>query len=210
MYRNTLPGKFVVFEGLDGSGQSTQVRLLAEYLNGGGRTVLTTKEPTSTTEAGKQIIDILTHKKIVSSEELQKLFAEDRKEHLETVIIPALTEGTHVISDRYFLSSLAFGSIDCDINWLKELNNSFMLPNMTIILKVRAEVSLQRIIGRGKEIELFERKEKLEKVAVAYDTLAKQYDNCVVVNGEGILQDVHKVVKENTDQLFNLFHERTI
>lgn len=203
MYRNTFPGKFIVFEGLDGSGQSTQVKHLTEYLEKKGKSVLATKEPTTTSEPGKEIGKALTHQIVLPSDDLQKLFSEDRRLHIETVILPALQEGKIVLSDRYFLSSLAFGSIDCDLAWLKEINNAFLIPDITFILKVRAEVSLGRILGRGKDVELFEKKEKLEKVVLHYEALAKQYDRCIVVDGEQPPEVVHAEIRTYIDPLLS-------
>ena len=203
MYANPYPGKFIVVEGLDGSGQSTQAKLLKNYLEEKGRQVFVTKEPTGASDAGKEIIEVLSRRKTISSLALQELFSEDRKAHLERAIIPALQKGMIVISDRYVMSSLAFGSIDCDLEWLKKINNAFMLPDLTIILKTSAEVSLARIYARGKDIELFEKKEKLEKVTVNYDRIAKMFDHCITLDGEQSIEMVHQGVLQCIDQLLS-------
>src|SRR3989338_4884308 len=110
MGKNPYPGKFIVFEGLDGSGQSTQAAPLRDFLIKNGHEVVLTKEPTKDSEAGKKIREALGKNTEVSPMYLQGLFAEDRKEHLDKVIIPALMGGKTVISDRYFFSSFAFGA----------------------------------------------------------------------------------------------------
>jgi len=102
MLKNTNKGKFIVFEGLDGSGQSTQAGLLKDFLLEKGYEVILTKEPTIESEAGRKIRKVLDKKLNLSPKELQELFAQDRKEHLENIIIPALKQGKMVISDRYF------------------------------------------------------------------------------------------------------------
>jgi len=102
MKENNYPGKFIVIEGLDGSGQSTQAEFLKKFLVKQGKKVLKTKEPTLSSKAGRNIKKILNKEKKGSPMELQKLFVKDRKVHLNEVIVPALKEGKVVISDRYF------------------------------------------------------------------------------------------------------------
>ena len=104
MKKNPYQGKFIVFEGLDGSGQTTQVKFLESYLARNGYRVVSTKEPTQESEAGKEIKEILNHKKRISASRLQELFAQDRREHLEGFIIPALKEGKIVSTDIEFPS----------------------------------------------------------------------------------------------------------
>lgn len=201
MQHHSYPGTFIVFEGLDGSGQSTQVRMLTEYLEGKGKQVLATKEPTSDSDAGRKIIEVLTHKATVAPDELQKLFVVDRGLHLQNFIIPALMDGSIVISDRYFLSTLAFGGISCDMEWLKQINSDFILPDVTFLLRTKPEVSLQRIAARGKAVELFEKLEKLEKVTVNYAKLAEEYESCKVIDGEQSIEDVHAAIIANLPPL---------
>jgi dTMP kinase len=192
-----MAGKFIVFEGLDGSGQSTQARLLAEKLRAEGRTVVLGKEPTEDSAAGREVTEVLTHKKSMPPEDLQKLFVEDRKAHLQNSILPALAAGAIVLEDRYSMSTFAFGSVDCDLEWLIELNQGLPWPDATFILKVRPEVSLARIAARGKPAEFFEKKEKLEKVAAAYDALAERFPNCFVLDGELPIEAVHAQVLQH-------------
>lgn len=194
MYQNSYPGKFIVFEGLDGSGQTTQAFLLRTYIENLDLKVFITKEPTKNSEFGKEIEDILKHRRIADGGELQKLFAKDRNEHLEKEIIPALKEGTNVISDRYFFSSFAFGSIDCDLEWLIELNNDFMLPDATFVLMVRPETAVERIKKRGLETTFFEELEKLKKVVRNYELLAGRFGNLFFIDGERSIEEVHKEI----------------
>lgn len=196
MYQNSYPGKFIVFEGLDGSGQTTQAGLLGEYLKHLGKKVFLTKEPTKDTEFGREIEDILKRRKIADGSELQKLFAKDRNEQLQKEIIPALKEGTNVISDRYFFSSFAFGSVDCDLEWLIELNNDFMLPDATFVLMVRPETAVERIKKRGLETTFFEELEKLKKVIKNYELLRGRFENLFFINGERPIEEVRKEIVE--------------
>lgn len=112
MKNNTYPGKFIVFDGLDGSGQSTQAGKLVDFLNlpeqklkFGHTGVQVTKEPTSSLIGGL-IRSQLTHEWKSSQECLQLLFSADRAHHLEKEIIPLLERGVTVICDRYFFLQL--------------------------------------------------------------------------------------------------------
>ncbi len=110
--RKSAKGKFIVFEGLDGSGQSTQAQLLKNYLEKEKNiSPVLTKEPTRETPIGVLIRQVIQKEISVSPTALQLLFCADRSEHLEKVIKPALENGQWVISDRYFYSTMAFGSL---------------------------------------------------------------------------------------------------
>ena len=197
MKENNYPGKFIVFEGLDGSGQSTQASLLKDFLIKEKIDVVLTKEPTLTSSAGQKIKEILDEKSTISSEQLQLLFTEDRREHLEKVIIPALKMGQYVISDRYFFSTFAYGTAEgLDLEWLIKINNDFLLPDLTFLLKVRPEICLERIQKRGLGIKLFEKKEKLSRVWQVYEILPQRFQNIYLVDGEKSIEEVFKEIKE--------------
>lgn len=205
MLKNTNKGKFIVFEGLDGSGQSTQAGLLKDFLLEKGYEVILTKEPTIDSEAGRKIRKILDKKLDISSKELQELFVQDRKEHLENTIIPALKQGKIVISDRYFFSSFAYGAADgLDLEWLIEVNNSFLLPNIIFLLEVKPETCIERIEGRGLEKTLFEKKEKLKKTWETYKILPGRFENVYLINGERPIDEVFKETKEILSNKLNL------
>jgi len=88
MQTNIYSGTFIVFEGLDGSGQSTQAELLRHYFEDNKDSVVLTKEPTEDSESGRMIRKVLTKEEKIEPDELQKLFVQDRKEHLNNLIIP--------------------------------------------------------------------------------------------------------------------------
>ena len=191
MEKNIYSGKFIIFEGLDGSGQSTQAGLLRDFLIKKGYQVVLTKEPTLDSQVGRKIRKILDKKIVVAPARLQRLFIQDRKEHSKGLIEPALKEGRIVISDRYFFSTLAFGvSEGLDLEWLIKINNDFLLPDISFILKVPPEICIRRIEKRGNNIKLFEKKEKLEKVWQTYEILPNKFKNVYIVNGEESIQNV--------------------
>ena len=189
-------GFFVVFEGLDGSGSSTQAQLLERYFKMKQRAVMSTKEPTNNLIGGL-IRGQLTHEWKSSMECLQLLFAADRAHHLEKEIMPALRRNFVVISDRYKLSSIAYGSLEADIEWLREINKQFREPDLTILLKVSPDTCVKRMDKRH-VIELFEKRDKLTKVWDVYKTFAG--DNVVIIDGERPIDDVFAEVIENVNE----------
>ena len=162
MKKNTYPGKFIVFEGLDGAGSSTQIDKLAVSLKKEGRNPVVTKEPTNNIIGGL-IRGQLTKDWNSSMECLQLLFAADRAHHLDRLIIPALKDKKIVLCDRYFFSTAAFGSLDLDRNWLLEINDQFILPDLIILLKVSPRECLKRMHENRFQLELFEEEKKLKK-----------------------------------------------
>lgn len=191
---------FIAFEGPDGSGSSTQSKLLAEWLQKERKTVLLTKEPTPKPPIGRLIREVLQHKHKVSPEALQLLFCADRAEHLVTEVEPALGRGEFVVTDRYLLSTLAYGSLNLDLEWLEKLNSSFRQPDLTFLFDLPIEVCLERIKSRGGDFELFETQERLTKIQSTYLELAKKYPNVHVVNAnrpiEEIQEEVWTIVEE--------------
>ncbi len=190
MRRNTHAGKFIVFEGLDGSGKSTQARLAWQNLIDRGLDALLTREPVNDSAAGKQIRSIVEGRLQASPAELQELCAADRKEHLETLIVPALRRGSTVISDRYCFSSFAFGAIDLDLEWLISINEDFLLPDLAVLLKVGTETCLARIRQRGIGRTLFETKEALSRAWRTYEMMPSRFSSAVIVDGEGSREEV--------------------
>ena len=191
--------KFIVFEGLDGSGQSTQAALLKKFLIKKKIKVVLTKEPTLDSRAGKKIKKILAEEIKTKPALLQQLFAEDRKWHLEKVIKPALKNNKWVISDRYFFSSFAYGKAQgLALKWLIEINKDFLYPDLIFFLNVRPIICLKRIEKRGIDKTLFEKKEKLEKVFKIYKIFPKKFKNVMIINGERkkekVFEDIKKII----------------
>jgi dTMP kinase len=161
------PGVFIVFEGIDGSGKSTHIKLLAKELRGRGLHVLETSEPsrdrigTFIREYAERNVDRFT----LETETL--LFAADRYEHVKKVIAPALELGQVVISDRYFYSSIAYqGATGIDLDWIREMNRFAPRPDLGLLLDITAEHSLERVNDRAKTV--FEVSDYLRKVRDIY------------------------------------------
>ncbi len=188
-------GFFIVFEGLDGSGSSTQVGLLQKALKDKGYRAHVTKEPTNNIVGGL-IRGQLTKDWKTGPECLQLLFAADRAHHLEREILPGVSQGCIVISDRYFFSTIAFGGIDLDMEWLKGLNDKFKVPDLSFFIKVPASECVRRIADSRFEFELFEEEKKLEKVWKNYEVLAKEYKNVHVIDGMKSVSEVHEEILE--------------
>jgi len=196
MIKNNYSGKFIVVEGLDGSGKNAQIDLLLDYLKEKKGEVVATKEPTMESDAAKKIKQVLRGEINLEPLELQSLYVRDRKEHLEKKVIPALKEGKIVVSNRYAFSTFAYGGSDgLDVNLLIKMNEQFLLPDLTIIINVSPESCIQRIEGRGEPKELFEKKEKLGKVNEFYKKIPRMFENVVVVNGERPIQEVFEKIK---------------
>lgn len=178
-------GPFVVFEGIDGSGTTTQADRVSEYLNSRGIPTHLTSEPTNSLIGGLIRSSLKKHWSI-SPEGLQLLFAADRAHHLETEILPILEKGKVVITDRYYFSSIAYGSVGVsDKEWLFDINKLFIKPDLVIYIRISTEKAMQRIEkGRHGEMELFEQKEKLASVIAQYERLVQEFDYFVVVDGE--------------------------
>jgi dTMP kinase len=202
MIKNNYSGKFIVVEGLDGSGKSAQVDLVIDYLKQKDKEVIVTKEPTVESEAGRKVKQALRGEIVVEPLELQKLYVQDRKEHLQNKVIPALKNGKFVVSSRYSFSTFAYGYSDgLDTDLLIKLNADFLLPDLTIIVDVNPESCIERIEGRGEPKELFEKKEKLTRVNDFYKKIPEMFENVFVVNGEKAIPEVFEEIKKIIEKI---------
>ena len=200
MKKNKYPGQFIVFEGLDGSGKSTQVTLLDKFLREKTKKVHCTAEPTQYLIGGL-IKSWIAQDWKSSPDCLQLLFAADRAYHLEKEIIPLLKKGVTVICDRYLFSSLAYGSLDLDFNWLLKINEKFVLPDITFFLDVSPTVCIERMKKERFSIELFEKKEKLEKARKNFLKLKEKFDNFYIIDGEKKIKEVFEEIKRISERL---------
>lgn len=155
-------GRFIVLEGLDGAGTTTQADRLATVLRGLGRRVHVTAEP-SRGPVGALIRQVLSHRlrradgKAVDAGALALLFAADRLDHVSSEVEPKLERGVDVVSDRYTLSSLAYQSLATgEARWVAEINARAARPDLTVFLEVTAETALARRRAASLDLELFE------------------------------------------------------
>ncbi len=169
--------RFIVLEGIDGSGTTTQSKLLHQRLQDLGLPALLTFEPTNS-PVGRIIRSILNRSYPAHPETLAYLFAADRHDHLhnpETGMLKYLREGSWVVLDRYVFSSLAYQSVECSQDIVSTLNNNFPLPEITFFLDLPAEVSLKRIDLREGSPEIYEKEEFQQKVRKQYQDVLSRY-----------------------------------
>jgi dTMP kinase len=167
-------GKLIVLEGIDGSGTTTQARLLCDFLRDRGITVHLTREP-SDGPVGLLIREILhgAHAPVVG-DTMALLFAADRVDHLAREILPALERGSHVLTDRYYHSSLAYQAIEADRGWVEELNRRARRPDVTFLLDLPAEEAERRRTARGGPEERYDRLEAQRRIAENYRRLPER------------------------------------
>ncbi|HIH95994.1 MAG TPA: dTMP kinase [Thermoplasmata archaeon] len=187
--------KFVVVCGLDGSGKSTQATLLAKWLRSKNKRALLTREPTES-QIGNLIRRILRCDFKVSPCSLQLLFAADRADHLEREIEPALNKEKIVVSDRYILSSLAYGSLEVELDFLKKINSGFREPDLTLIIDTPPHVCIERMRRCKTHMELFENEEKMKEIRKNYLALKGYFPNAFIVEGDKKKEEVFDRIKE--------------
>lgn len=188
-------GLFIVFEGIDGTGKSTQLHLLAEKLRGMGYAVVATREPTDG-PYGQKIRELFVDRGAVSREEELELFIADREQHVKEVITPALADGCVVICDRYYLSTVAYqGANGMDPEQILKKNENFPVPDLAIILEIEPAQGIHRIQKqRNEHPNTFEGEANLQNVAKIFGTM--QQDYIVRINGSGSIENVHLQVFE--------------
>jgi len=169
-------GSLLVLEGLDGSGKSTQLPRLARRLRARGHRVVETREPHHCA-AGRRIRELARSGEEVAAETELALFMEQRRTHVRERIAPALARGDVVLSDRYFLSTVAYqGARGLDPAKLLAANEAeFPLPDLALLLELAPEVGLARVAARGGPAESFERGDFLACVRAIFDALDRPY-----------------------------------
>lgn len=185
-------GKFIVFEGIDGSGKSTQAKRLAKKLQEQGIKVWLTCEPTYS-RIGQIIRDIFTHKMEADTHTVAGLFVADRLHHIlepEEGILAKLAKGYIVISDRYYFSSYAYQGAHVDMEWVIAANQKcaeLLRPDLNIFIDVAPEVSMKRIEQGRSSTELYESLQNLIDVRKAYlkaFDLKKEEETILTIFGE--------------------------
>lgn len=181
---------FIVFEGIDGAGTTTQIDALKKRAD--GTNMLFTAEPTSA-ETGKFLRKMLRGEIPISNETAAYAFAADRNEHINgnlliegnslvTGVREACANGNLVISDRYFFSSLAYQSVGIRAEIPRTLNSFFPLPELLFFFSLDPETALRRIDGRETK-EIYERSEFLKSVSAEYRNVLSEYDGTPLGSG---------------------------
>ncbi len=166
-------GLFLTFEGGDGSGKSTQSKLLSEWLTASGRTVVTTREPGGT-DLGQELREIILHRRgYIAPRAEALLFAADRAHHVATVVRPAIERGDVVIQDRYLDSSVAYQGAGrvLDATEVRDLSlwaAEGLLPDLTILL------DLDVAVGRARLDDARTRYDRLEAEAAEFHTRVRE------------------------------------
>ena len=210
----TERGKFVVLEGLDGAGTTTQAARLGDVLRARRTPVRLTREP-SDGPIGTMVRQVLSGRIVLPAGRapgwatMALLFDADRMDHVESEIEPFLAGGGTILSDRYDASSLAYQSVVSGragadtVEWIRALNRHALRPDLTIALDVTPEVAAARREARGEPAQLYEQNEVQRALAVFYKDLEKHMrgDRVVVIPADGSIDDVHSRVLAAYDSM---------
>ncbi len=181
-----MRGTFIVLDGPDGAGTTRQSELLHERIQQEGHTALLTAEPTDG-PIGRHIRSILSSTESPAPEAVQLLFCADRAEHIASVVEPALAEGTHVVCDRYALSTIVYGAaLGIDQDWLTAVNDHFLTPDITILTLPPPEVCLERL-SRRESNDQFENEDLLRKTHSLYSNAVRE--NVITVDTSGTREE---------------------
>jgi dTMP kinase len=194
-----MAGRFIVFEGLDGAGTTTQAKLLAERVQKQGRTAYLAHQP-SEGPAGLLIRQILAGRTatpqadgklaVVDERVMALLFAADRLDHLGAQIEPRLARGEDVILDRYTLSSLAYQGASVSHEFIAQANRFARKPDLTLFLYVPSAIALDRVRSRGAKLERYETAQQLLVIEREYSRLVGTLASVVSIDGTRPIADV--------------------
>ena len=187
--------KYIVLEGMDGSGKTTQARMLAEFLSKNGFKVFSFSEPTNNV-VGRLISGKLVREKAYSPETIALAFATDRMLFKDEVLTKALEEYDFVIGDRSYHSSLVYQPLmGLDYHWVKELNRFVIRPDLTMILDITMDEYMRR---KGNTEIIFEKRDFQERVRQRYLQLPEMLpaENFVVLDGNRSVEEIHRDIKK--------------
>ena len=178
MKKHDLPGLFIVFEGIDGSGKTTQIKKVEEFLINKDLSVTRLYEPTHG-EYGKKLRDLFSKGHVIPIEEEIELSVKDRTIDVEQNILPALKEGKIVLLDRYYWSNVAYQGIvdeNYSMEYILEKSRNFPTPDILFYFDIEVEDSIQRISSKRKPNE-YESFNELTKSKHKYNELIENIPN---------------------------------
>ncbi len=192
-------GCLVVFEGIDGTGKSTQIQLLAQYLRGLGYEVVTDYEPTRGPWGMKVREAALAGDRLDLEEEIDCLL-QDRREHVRDVIEPALERGAWVLLDRYYLSMMAYqGASGVSVEDIREWNEAFAtVPDIAYWLDIPLETAVERMRARGNVADAFEHEPFLQACMNIYSSMEMPWLHRV---------DADASIEETHERILALLHD---
>ncbi len=199
---------FIVFEGIDGAGTSTQIKKLLERgcSERGEGAFVATAEPTGG-ETGRFLRRMLGGDFSVDEKTNAYLFAADRCEHIfgKGGVQELCQAGKTVVSDRYFFSSMAYQSVSCGEELPRLLNSPFPLPEYLFYFVINPEVSLGRVTARGEKKEIYETIEKQKKIAAQYEKVISEYEKTAGETGMKIIRiDAEKDIESISEEIWNI------
>lgn len=199
---------FIVLEGLDGAGTTTQLKNLKVELEKFSLKIHTTNEPTSR-PIGRLVRTVLSGEFKTTNLALARLYSADRDDHLfnsEDGILKQINDNKIVISDRYFYSSLAYQGVNCDFNKVLELNKDFPHPQILIYIETPINECLSRIDKRGEKKEIFEKRDFLTKVNDNYNKVFNDLPEGVnLIKIDGTLS-IDKITNIMIDEVKRILH----
>lgn len=189
--------RFIVFEGIDGAGKTTQLDRAEKAFSDAGTSVFRTAEPTSG-ETGKLLRRALSGEIKKTPAELALLFTLDRAEHNKE-IEKALMGGKTVLCDRYYYSTIAYQGHATNLEWVKRMNldcPDIRTPDLCIFLDLSPDESIRRIASRGEAAEIYETKAQLTKIRQNFLDTLKSLPNVRVVNASGSPDEVEGTIRK--------------
>ena len=203
-------GKFIVIEGIDGAGTTTQRDLLCGHLKECGVPVVATQEP-SHGHIGQLIRRVLSGSVQVDNKTLGLLFTADRMDHLATIIIPALVRGDWVVSDRYYYSTFVYQTVSEEVDdpekvleWLVAVNRFCRVPDLVLMIDTPVELAASRVAER-QDKEIFDQLDFQRRLARVYSSLGEDLPGLFkLVDGAGSKQQVMQNLLSGVRQVFDI------
>jgi dTMP kinase len=190
-------GKLIVFDGIDGSGKTYQIKLFSEWLNENGYNVVLSKEPTN----GKygSILRSSSNSRLPFEDELD-YFLKDRDDHIENLILPSLKDDKIVLIDRYYYSTIAYQGVRYgDLDFIKEkvFEKNYLTPDITFIFDLPVDIALERIrTKRGDIPNEFESKGQLELIREIFLSFKNAFSEVIVINADNTIIHIHEILKK--------------